>query len=342
MISKCVVVPRSKGETIRKKLSDEDLLRKDLRIMSSNTDIFIPISVEPGKELELCYPISEMDFEELEQAKGYRELADIPSQLKDLLPSSFDIIGDICIIKLADALLHYSKAIGEAILKANNNLKVVTLDGGVKGEFRTRDISIIAGDDRTKTIHKEFGLRLEMDIASVYFSPRLAGERKRIAEIVRYGDNILDMFAGVGPFSIMIAKHANPREIHAIDINPDAIVYLEKNIMLNKVENISHYQGDARSVICGLPNSDRIIMNLPHSSMDFLGAALDVLEPGGSIYLYAIVENEDVPKLSGEIEEKAMGYGHPVTVDGARIVHTYSPTSSLYVFDLSSIQVMDW
>ncbi len=336
MISKCVVVPRSKGETIRKKLSDEDLLRKDLRIMSSETDIFIPISVDPDNEPELCFPITEMDFEEVELAKGYRELADVPDQFKDLLPSSFDIIGDICIIKLADELQPYSRNIGEAILKANSNLKVVTLDGGVKGEFRTRDISIIAGERRTTTIHKEFGLRLEMDIASVYFSPRLSGERRRVADLVENDEIILDMFAGVGPFSIMIARDKKAKEIHDIDINPDAIVYLEKNIMLNKVENVSHYLGDARSVICGLPNADRIIMNLPHSSLDFLGTGLDMLQPGGIIHLYLITENEELEDISVKITEMAESFGHPVKIGAKKMVHTYSPTSGLYVFDLIS------
>ncbi len=341
MLSKCVVAPRSKGETIRKKLSEEGLLRKDLYIISSKTEIFIPINTGPDDDLELCFPIIKMDFEEVEQVKGYKELAMdiVPEHLGNLLPSSFDIIGDICILKLADELLPHSRDIGEAILKANTNLRIAALDGGVKGEFRTRDIKIIAGDNRTITIHKEFGLRFEMDVEKVYFSPRLARERKRVADLVLDNDNetILDMFAGVGPFSIMIARHCKPREIHAIDINPDAVEYLERNIALNKVGGISHYLGDARSVICGLPNADRIIMNLPHSAIDFLGTALDVLQPGGIIHLYSIVENEELNEFSDRVIELAMGFGHEVKIEHTRMVHTYSPTSGLYVLDMVSI-----
>ena len=337
MLSRCVVVPRSKGETIRKKLSEEGLLRKDLRIVSSEKDIYIPIAVGPDDEIELCFPMTEMDFEVVEQIASYKELANIPEDLKELLPSSFDIIGDICILKLADELLPHSQNIGEAILKANTNLNVVALDGGVKGEFRTRDLEMIAGEERTTTTHKEFGLRFEMDVGKVYFSPRLARERKRVADLVIEGETILDMFAGVGPFSIMIAKHSRPREIHAIDINPDAVEYLEKNIKTNKVDYISHYLGDARSVICGIPNADRIIMNLPHSAIDFLGTGLDVLQPGGIIHLYSIVENDELSELSQKVKELAKGFGHEVKVDKTRMVHTYSPTSGLYVFDLLSL-----
>lgn len=307
--------------------------------MSLEDDIYIPIAVEAYDDIELCFPITEMDFEEVEQIKGYKELADVPEHLKELLPTSFDMIGDICILKLEEELLPYSQEIGEAILKTNNNLKVVALDGGVKGEFRTRDLKIIAGEKRTTTTHKEYGLRFEMDVSKVYFSPRLARERKRVVDLIENenGETILDMFAGVGPFSIMIARHSNIKEVHAIDINPDAVEYLEKNIKLNKVDNISHYLGDARSVICEIPNADRIIMNLPHSAIDFLGTGLDVLQPGGIIHLYSIVENEDLPKFSEKVVEMAKGFGHEVRIEEKRMVHTYSPTSGLYVFDLISL-----
>ncbi len=339
MLSRCVVVPKSEGETIRKKLSEEGLLRKDLHIISSENDIFIPITVGPDDDIELCFPIIKMEFEEVEEVKGYKELANVPEDLRELLPTSFDIIGDICILKLVDELMPHSHDIGEAILKANSNLNVVALDGGVKGEFRTRDLEVIAGEKRTTTTHKEFGLRFEMDVGKVYFSPRLARERKRVVDLVQDNDGeiILDMFAGVGPFSIMIARHSKPREIHAIDINPDAVEYLEKNIKLNKANNISHYLGDARSVICGLPNADRIIMNLPHSAIDLLGTGLEVLQPGGMIHLYSIVENEELSQFSQNVEYLAKGHGHPIRVMEKRMVHTYSPTSGLYVFDLVSL-----
>lgn len=335
MLSKCVVVPRSKGETIRKKLSEEGLLRKDLHIMSSEKEIYIPIAVGPDDDIELCFPITEMDFEEVEQVvKGYKELVLIPEDLKELLPTSFDMIGDICIIKLADELLPHSKKIGEAILGANTNIKVAALDRGVKGEFRTRDLEIIAGEERTTTTHKEFGLRFEMDVAKVYFSPRLAGERKRIAELVEDHEDIIDMFAGVGPFSIMIAKHANPNIIQAIDINPEAFRYLEKNLSKNKVETVYPSLGDARDVIKGLANADRIIMNLPHSSLHFLDTGLEILQPRGMIHLYLMAENSEVDEISEIILKHAGANGYPITIKNRMIIHTYSPTASLYVFDL--------
>ncbi|MCK4758263.1 MAG: class I SAM-dependent methyltransferase family protein [Thermoplasmata archaeon] len=332
MRSLCIAVPRHEGETIRLNLSAGGFLRIDLRIFEKEGLIYIPVTEDPGMDFDL----TEADFEEVEQVTSYKELADIPDELREFLPTSFDIIGDICIIKLGEELLPYSNKIGEAVLDANTNIKVVALDSGVKGEYRTRDLEIIAGENRTTTVHKEFGLRFEMDVDRMYFSPRLAGERKRISELVADGEVIIDMFAGVGPFSIMIAKHANPNIIRAIDINPEAFRYLEKNLSKNKVETVYPSQGDARDVIKGLANADRIIMNLPHSSLYFLDTGLEILHPGGMIHLYLMAENSEIDEISEKILEYARTNGYSISIENRMVVHTYSPTASLYIFDLLS------
>ena len=330
MRSRCVVAPKAEGENIRLKLSEAGVLKTNLKIISDDENIYIP--VEEGAELDM--EIAEKDFEEIETASDYKELLDLPEGLEKLLPTSFDVIGDIYIVKLEEELMSQSEKIAEAIMKANRNAKVVALDTGVEGELRTRKLKIIGGEDRTHTIHKEYGLGYQIDVANVYFSPRLATERKRIADAVREGERIIDMFAGVGPFSLLIAKDSEPEIIYAIDKNTEAITYLIENIKLNKIKNVAPMLGDARDLAPSLKKADRIIMNLPHSSLDFLDVALGSINSGGRIHLYLIAENDEVDETRKKVVDNSKKTDRSVTVENVREVHTYSPSQCLYCFDL--------
>ncbi len=326
----CVIVPRAEGENIRKKLSEAGLLRLDARISSDGDNIFIPVTGSTG----LGYPVREMEVEYVERPKHYIELLKMPPGLMELLPSSFDIVGDIFVLKLIDELLPHAKDIAEALLATNTNAKVVTLDRGVKGEFRTRDLEILAGEKRTTTVQKEYGLRYEMDLATVYFSPRLATERKRIADLCRPGERVMDMFCGVGPFSIMLAATGKPGSVYAIDKNSYAINYIIKNIQLNKIKNLSPMLGDAKDIAPKLPRPDRIIMNLPHSAIDFLDIALDIVNPGGTIHLYLIMESDALEMMERGILHLAKSRSRKLRFRNVHEVHTYSPTQKMYCLDL--------
>jgi len=145
----------------------------------------------------------------------------------------------------------------------------------VQGEFRIRDLRVVAGEPKTETVHKEYGCQYEIDLACVYFTQRLATERKRIADQVGGGDVVVDMFAGAGPFSILAAKSA--REVVAIDKNPVATAYLEKNARLNRISNMRIICSDAADVAYNhdlAHIADHVIMNLPHSADEFLDEAL--------------------------------------------------------------------
>jgi tRNA (guanine37-N1)-methyltransferase len=330
MRSKCAVVPKAQGENIRKKLSEDGVLRTDLRISRDEEFVYIPIA----EGFDNDFKTTERDFEEIERTGDYKQFLDLPGSLMSLLPTSFDVIGDIHIIKLEDDLLPHSKEVAAAVMKAHSSAMVVALDLGVEGEFRTRKLEIIGGEDRTRTTHKEYGLTFELDVASVYFSPRLATERKRIADLVHEGERIIDMFAGVGPFSLLIAKRSSPEIIYAIDKNPEAITYMIENIKKNKIKNIAPMLGDARSLAASLKKADRIIMNLPHSSLDFLEVGLSSVKPGGGIHLYIIAENDEVDEMMGKISSISEMAGVNTVVKNVQEVHTYSPSQCLYCFDL--------
>jgi len=257
---------------------------------------------------------------------GYRDL--FPEGLRERLPRAFDVVGDICIIKLPEEFLPIRKSVGSAILKTYKHMRVVCIDGGVTGDQRVRDLEIIAGERRTETEHRENGCRYRLDVAQVYFSPRLSGERALIASLTGRGESVWDMFCGVGPFSIPIAKAA--REVCASDINENAIRYLRENMKLNRVKNIDPFCGDARDAFRD-KKFDRVVMNLPHCSLDFLDCALERCG-GGTIHLYRICR--DPPAVCKEIKNRAQEENRVVEGIDVRKLHGYSVTDSLFCFDI--------
>lgn len=239
---------------------------------------------------------------------------------------SFDIVGDIAIIKFREDI--DLNEIADYILKKHKNIKNVAVDYGVTGKTRVRNLELIRGE-RTETIHREYGVRIKVDISKVYFSPRLATERWKVVSSVNDGEVIYDMFAGCGPFSVLIAKYRNVR-IYAGDINPYAIEYLKENIRLNKVGNIYPLLGDAKEIYRKIPEKvDRVIMNLPHSASEFIPYAIETLKKRGVIHYYEILPKDEVHnKNFDEYDLKILEYHR---------VHEYSLAKTLFSFLLQKI-----
>ena len=212
---------------------------------------------------------------------------ELTSEEIETLRTSFDTIGDIIILEIPDNLEDKKFKIGEAALKFTKRKSVYMKKSAVKGTTRVRDLEFLAGTDDSVTIHKEHGARLKLDVRNMYFSPRLATERKRVMENVSDGEKILDMFCGIGPFPIVIARNKNV-DIVAVDINEEAIKYLNENIRLNKLQGcIKPYVGDIAEVSKEFNTKfDRIIMNLPGLAYTFLDLAVDLIEDGGIINYY--------------------------------------------------------
>lgn len=338
MRSLCVKVPKGKGEAARKELLEGGWLDVSLKVRRDGGSVLFPVT--GGGASGLGYPISEEDFEERPLGEtDYKRLVDVPPGLKETLPTSFDAIGDVGIIKLPDELLPYSREVGEGLRKAFPRLRSVALDKGVKGELRVRELEVIAGDSSTETVHLEYGIRLIVDPARTYFNPRLANERRRVASLVRDGERVIDMFAGVGPFSIMIAKHARPQVVFAIDLNHDAVEYMRRNIELNRAAGVVPIEGDAREVLYELPHADRIIMNLPHSARDFFHDALSRLNLGGTIHFYHICERDEIDGVLEGMRDEARGTGVEVEVARLEELKSYSPSMSVFSADLL---LADW
>jgi tRNA (guanine37-N1)-methyltransferase len=334
MNSHCIAVPLREGEKIRKTLVEQGILRKELAISRDAENIFFPIIMDDKPEV-LGYGIQERDFQVLESTtKSYRDVVDIPDELREYLPSSFDVIGSIAIIKVPEELRDYEKNIGEAIIDANKSVVTVAVDSGVEGEERLRQLSIVAGTAELNTVHREYGIELEVNPAKVYFSPRLATEHWRITEMIEQGEVVIDMFCGVGPFSILIAKHCNPKKVYALDINKTAIDFVESNIKRNKVDSVTAVCGDSKELVPELEPADRIIMNLPHSAYDFIPAALSNIKHEGIVHYYEVLPFDGIQSRSEDITALAKEHGKAIEVVKETQVHTYSPDASLYCLDI--------
>lgn len=203
---------------------------------------------------------------------------------------SVDIIGDIAILKMSPSAEPLGHKLGEELLKEAPYLRVVLRQSSpVLGDFRVRNLEWLAGEERTVTHHREYGCVFKVDVAKVYFSPRLSNERKRIADMVCEGETVLNMFAGVGSFSILIAKRLNRVKVYSIDLNPEAFRLMFTNTLLNKVRGrVTPILGDSKAVIYNLFNGnvDRVLMPLPEKAREFLSTAIYALKPEGGMLHY--------------------------------------------------------
>ena len=218
--------------------------------------------------------------------------------------SAFDQIGDIIIVRIPDSLLSKKKIIGKTLLEQVKTAKSVFYQSSsVEGDFRTRELEILAGVDKTETEYKEFGCRFIVDVEKAFFSPRLSTERDRIAELVQDGEIVINMFGGVGMFSIIAAKRKKCT-VYNIDINPIAAKLCEKNIKLNKlVGRVVSIHGDAAKIIEEQfrDQGDRVLMLLPERSDEFLNSAILATKSNGIIHYYSHIhadEKSQAAKLS--------------------------------------------
>jgi len=221
------------------------------------------------------------------------------------LVTSFDIVGDIAVIEIPRGLGKRGKIIAEAIMKIHKNIKVVAKKSPVEGRYRVRGLKVIAGDKRTETVHKESGCLMKLDAAKAYFSVRLSHERERIAAMVKDNEKVLILFAGVGPFALVIAKKVPTATVAGIELNPYAVKYFEENVKLNKLKNCDAIKGDVRRVV---PKkfvnwADRVLMPLPKSAENFLDTAILASRNNAVVHFYHFGKHENVFK---DAEEKIM------------------------------------
>jgi len=310
-------VPKREAQSVLKMLRNMNAVNSGFKIITEGDNVLIPINEKAP------LPVLHTQYRILKREGN-------PDVRRTIMPlkfsGSYDIIGNIAIMKKGDQEDPY--VLARNILESKKNVKSVFLDRGVRGEFRTRDLELICGEGTTRTIYRENGLRFVVDVGNAYFSPRLATERYIVAKSAHEGERIVDMFAGVGPFSITIAN-MKKCEIHAFDSNPAAVDLMKENIGMNKIKGeIFPHLGDASELIVGYSGMDRVIMNLPHTSFSFIEKAYAALKKGGFVNYYEILDSAGLEERMEKF--RAIGF----EMRNKRIVHGYSKFLNVYSIEL--------
>ncbi|HSV48921.1 MAG TPA: class I SAM-dependent methyltransferase family protein [Candidatus Acidoferrales bacterium] len=304
----CLKVPKKQGQKTIALAAKLGLMDTALGISRDDKFLFVPLLRQPT-EVELAILKTQLDSYELascsfEQKKQPSEtltqaLQDkLPPDLLAKVPQAFDIIGDIVIIEIPAAIKEHQALIGEVILQTHPNIKVVLGKAGdISGVYRIRDYTIIAGEHRTNTVHREFGCVYHVDVAKAYFSPRLSHEHMRVAMQVQTGEIVADLFSGVGPFAVLIGKQCPAAKVYAVDLNPEAVELLKVNVRVNRVDNrVFPICTDAREIAKGKLKgiADHVIMNLPETAIEFVDAACNAIKlEGGVAHFYGFVRQPD-------------------------------------------------
>ncbi|MBU0461682.1 MAG: class I SAM-dependent methyltransferase family protein [Nanoarchaeota archaeon] len=307
---KFVKTPVKKAQPVKIYLLENDLFNKDYRFLKDADHVYFPIRdilADGLTRLKKKFTFIEMvekTSRKIEKIKSLREIVKekLTEEEFEKVKTAYDIVGSIAILEIPLELEKKEKLISELLLKSHNSIKtVVKKAGGHEGTFRVQKMVNLAGEETTETIHKENSIRLKLDIEKVYFSARLSTERKRIAEMVKPGEDILVMFSGCAPYPCVLARNTKAKHIAAIEINPYGHKYGVDNVALNRLKNVDLYMGDVKKIVPKLKQKfDRIIMPLPHTAEEFLDTAFLAAKKGTIIHLYDFLEEKDIPQKAIE------------------------------------------
>ena len=318
----CVRVPTERGEETRQALAADDLLDRRYEITVAEGHLYVPVTdraAVPG------------EYEVVDREAPPRETQTTPADILGFDPS-YERLGDIVIIDEDDP--GRARQVAEAIVESDlRAATVVNRASKVSGELRVREWDVLVGDS-TETVHREYGHEFALDIAEVYFSPRLATERHRVVEQVPEGERALDMFAGVGPFAVPMA--ARGADVVACDLNPVAVEYLRENARRNGVtERITAIEGDVRELTDDYAGwADRLVMNLPHTAGEFLDTAVELASEDCVLHYYDI-QHEDDPFAPGtRAIREAAEPAYEVAVESERVVRSYAPHENNVCLDV--------
>lgn len=274
----------------------------------------------------------------------------------DHLPDRWERVGD-CLI-LSTTAGGKEKEIARVYMDVLGARYVLGREGGVRGELREPSLRTLIAppDGRYEVVHKEGPCKFCLDPRKVMLSSGNVDIRLSFPDMIRQGvspprlqdveghlpgsrEVVLDMFAGIGYFTIPTALLCNPARILSVEKNPVSFGYLKENIELNGVGGVVEpIPGDNRKVTPkGI--ADRVIMGYVGGTVEYLPTALDGLVPqGGILHLHDTVKIEEGP---GGLFEKARiragRSGFDVFLLKSRRVKSYAPRIDHLVLDILAL-----
>lgn len=311
----CFKVPKEYGSKVRFFLQENNWLDREYQIGKTGLRYLLFPLTENAKTRKILSEfkgtIESRHLQPVEK-RGPKSLkhalkGSIPADKLEHLRRSFDVVGDIAVLEIPPELEKLEKSIAWQVKQMFKNIKVVAKKADITtGTFRIRQIKVLQGEKRTDTVYVESGLRMHVDLNKAYFSPRLGSERLRISKQVGKDENVLVMFAGVGPQALVIAKQNPSSLVWAVELNSDAYDMMKKNIRINYLgDQITPVLGDVRKKVPELKvKFDRIVMILPHEDEQFLPLALSKAKKGAKIHMYAISKEEEFGDLKKRLESE--------------------------------------
>ncbi len=261
----------------------------------------------------------------------------VPAPFLSLLPRKWEKIGDVLLLKIASELVPYQSHIGKIYASVLSSKSVLKEKGPIGGPFRVPSVELMWGNSNTETVHHENGIRFRLDPTKVMFSSGNIAERKRMSTVARRDETVVDLFAGIGYFSIPLAVFSRPVQIIACEMNPDAFAFLKQNIVLNDVtEIIKPLLGDNKKT-APTNVADRVIMGYFGETFSYVHTALSCLkDEGGIIHYHDLFPDHHIPNRAIETIVQLVGdTGKTASVKEVRKVKSFAPGISHYVFDVS-------
>jgi tRNA wybutosine-synthesizing protein 2 len=333
-------VEREKTEDLRQELSRLGHLDARRKILVVEEFVEIPVLDLEGLDLDKWGAVAVDQKEPVERLEVYDPHEEIvkklriPDELMGLLPRKWESLGDVLILKLDEALRPYEGEIAETYADILGAVTVLEDVGGISEDIRKPHVRVILGE-RTETTHKENGVLYKLDAEEVMFSSGNIDERIRMARVCDDGDFVVDMFAGIGYFSLPMAVHSKPEKVYAIEINPVAFGYLEKNIRLNEVEQVVEpVLGDCLEVAHeGVAN--RVVMGYLSGGEVYLPKAMRIIGEEGIIHYHENCPNEllsDRPTKT--VQDAATKESRSVEILHQKRIKSYAPGVSHMVLDI--------
>lgn len=318
------IVPKDRSQRAIDALESEGIYDDDRRIREWSEDsVALPVTDPPQSVdcLEVVRQVGEPRVRTL--ADHLKEMGWTDDEL-ELAPGSWAVVGSVVLVEIGDA--PRPEEVGEALLSLHGEADTVLSRGSITGEHREPSVDVIAGTGDTETVHHEHGTAYGLDLTEVMFSPGNQAERVRMGEVVEADERVLDMFAGIGYFTLPMARAG--AEVTAVERNPDSFRFLIENAMLNDVGSLVHpYRADCRDVVeefAAEAPAERIVMGY-YEAHEYLDSALTALGSGGVVHMHEATPNDLVfDRPIERLENVAAEHGRSVEILDTREVKSYS------------------
>lgn len=334
---KLAVIPSKEAGTTIPRLMREELVNRHAKISKDAEYRYVPIldsAIDTIKSYG--YEIREGDAHSRDrtppQERILSDLSDLPKEVLEELPMKWEYVGDIAIIKLKPSADPYKKRIGD-VYADHLNMDTICVDrNGVSGEFRRPEMELIHGN-KTESVRLENGIKYQFDVTKVMFASGNIDERERMKNLDCTGETVVDMFAGIGYFTLPLAKFSGASKVIACEKNPESFEFLKKNVVLNEVEHIVQPMlGDNRD-IPGKEFADRILMGYVQTTSEFIPKALEMIKVGGMIHYHDTFYVTEYRERVNEVFTEACG-PRKFEIVGIREVKSFAPSVSHYVADV--------